>query len=67
MFVPYRTILQRETPVDLLGRVTAVGEAAIAIATLAAPPLGAVLANQAGIASPFLVAATSSRCWPSCW
>jgi MFS family permease len=49
LFVPYRTVLQRETPVNLLGRVTAVGEAAIAIAMLAGPPLGAVLANVAGI------------------
>ncbi len=55
LFVPYRTVLQRETPLYLLGRVTAVGEAAIAIATLAGPPLGAVLANVAGISAPFLL------------
>ncbi len=55
LFVPYRTVLQRETPANLLGRVSAVGEAAIALATLAGPPLGAVLANEAGIAAPFLL------------
>ena len=55
LFVPYRTVLQRETPPNLLGRVTAVGEAAIAIATLVGPPLGAILANMAGISAPFLL------------
>ena len=55
LFVPYRTVLQRETPANLLGRVSAIGEAAIALATLAGPPLGAFLANEAGIASPFLL------------
>jgi MFS family permease len=55
LFVPYRTVLQRETPPNLLGRVTAVGEAAIAIATLVGPPLGAILANTAGISAPFLL------------
>lgn len=55
LFVPYRTVLQRETPTNLLGRVTAIGEAAIAIATLVGPPVGAMLANMAGISAPFLL------------
>jgi hypothetical protein len=54
-FVPYRTVLQRETPLNLLGRVTAVGEAAIAIATLAGTPLGAALANVADFFATFLL------------
>jgi MFS family permease len=55
LFVPYRTVLQRETPRNLVGRVAAVGEAAIAAATLVAPPLGAGLANVAGVPAPFLL------------
>jgi predicted MFS family arabinose efflux permease len=54
LFVPYRVILQRETPQLLLGRVAAVGEAAIAVATLLGPPIGAALANTAGVPFPFL-------------
>jgi MFS family permease len=55
MFVPYRTVQQQETPPHMLGRVTAVSEAATTLAMLAGPPLGALLAQSAGVASPFLL------------
>ncbi|MBA8900867.1 MFS transporter [Phyllobacterium sp. P30BS-XVII] len=55
LFVPYRTVLQKETPPESLGRVTAVGEAVSAIGITAAPPLGAVLAGVAGVPAPYLL------------
>lgn len=54
-FVPYRTLLQRETPPGALGRVTTVGEAVSAVASTAAPPLGAALAGLAGVPAPYLI------------
>jgi MFS family permease len=53
-FVPYRVVLQRETPSSSLGRVTAVGEATSAMSAAAAPPAGALLASWLGISAPFL-------------
>ncbi|MEQ9812454.1 MAG: MFS transporter [Azospirillaceae bacterium] len=54
MMVPYRVLLQRETPAALLGRVTAVGEAVSTMALLAGPPAGALLAGLGGLPLPFL-------------
>ncbi|GAC1040311.1 MFS transporter [Rhizobium sp. No.120] len=54
-FVPYRVVLQKETPLELLGRVTAVGEGLSAAAMMTAPPLGAALAEFAGISAPYLI------------
>ncbi|WP_281412988.1 MFS transporter [Rhizobium sp. BK312] len=54
-FVPYRVVLQRETPLELLGRVVAVGEGLRAVAMMTAPPLGAALAEMAGISAPYLI------------
>lgn len=61
-FVPYRAVLQRETPLELLGRVTAVGEGLSAAAMMAAPPLGAGIAEVAGIATPYLVSGYATAC-----
>lgn len=55
LFVPYRTVLQREAAPAMLGRVTAVGEAAGNAAMLAAPPLGAWIAAAAGVPVPYLL------------
>lgn len=54
MMVPYRVLLQRETPAALLGRVTAVGEAVSTMVLLAGPPTGALLAGLGGLPLPFL-------------
>ncbi|GAC1045643.1 hypothetical protein thsrh120_56480 [Rhizobium sp. No.120] len=48
-FVPYRVVLQREIPLELLGRVAAVGEGLSAAAMMTAPPLGAALAEFADL------------------
>lgn len=55
LFVPYRVVLQKETPLELLGRVSAVGEGLSAAAMMAAPPIGAGLAEIAGVPAPYLV------------
>jgi predicted MFS family arabinose efflux permease len=55
MFVPYRTVQQQETPPHMLGRVAAVSEAVTTLAVLAGPPLGALLAQMGGVATPFLL------------
>ena len=61
-FVPYRVVLQKETPLELLGRVAAVGEGLSAAAMMAAPPLGAGLAEIAGVAAPYLVSGYATAC-----
>ncbi|NRP89052.1 putative multidrug resistance protein MdtD [Ensifer adhaerens] len=61
-FVPYRVVLQKETPLELLGRVTAVGEGLSAAAMMAAPPLGAGLAEIAGVAAPYLISGYATAC-----
>ncbi len=55
IFVPYRTLIQRETPPEAIGRVTTVSEAMSALATATAPPLGALLAGWSGVAAPYLL------------
>jgi len=55
LFVPYRTLVQAETPEAMMGRVTALGESASSLAMMAAPPLGALAATWAGIGAPFLL------------
>lgn len=55
LFVPYRTLVQTETPEPMMGRVTALGESASSLAILAAPPLGAAAAAWGGIGAPFLI------------
>jgi hypothetical protein len=56
MMIPYRAVLQRETPPDRIARVVAAGEAIIIIALMTAPFLGSALASALGIGAPFLVA-----------
>ena len=63
IFVPFRTIQQRETPPGMLGRVTAVSEAVTTVATVAAPPIGAVVAEMAGTPAPFLIAGYLLACF----
>ncbi|MFK0167004.1 MFS transporter [Rhizobium sp. NPDC090279] len=55
LFVPYRVVLQKETPPELIGRVAAVGEGLSAAAMMTAPPIGAGLAEIAGVSAPYLV------------
>ena len=56
MMIPYRAVLQRETPPDRIARVVAAGEAIIIVALMTAPFIGSALASAFGIAAPFLVA-----------
>lgn len=54
-FVPTRTILQNEVSPDRIGRVTALGEAANALAVSTAPFLGTALASATTIGVAFVV------------
>jgi len=56
--VPYRTLVQNESPPDAIGRVVATGEALSIVAMLLAPLTGAFLAEHFGIAMPFIVGGT---------
>lgn len=53
--VPYRALLQHETPPDKMARVVATGEAGSVTAMLSAPFLGGWLVLQFGIGMPFVV------------
>ncbi len=54
MLVPYRTIVQRETPPDRIGRVHASGEAVIVTVMLSAPFIGSAIAETFGTGTAFL-------------
>lgn len=54
MLIPYRTILQQETPPGRMARVSAAGEAATTVAIVTAPFLGSVLASAFSTAAAFL-------------
>ena len=55
MMVPYRAVLQRETPPDRIARVVAAGEAIMIAALMTAPFLGSVINAVAGVGAPFFV------------
>lgn len=55
IWVAYGYILQRETPPDLLGRVSAAATALQTAAGLAGPPLGAYLARRLGVGPVYLI------------
>jgi predicted MFS family arabinose efflux permease len=54
MLVPYRTIVQAETPPDRIARVFATGEALITGVMLSAPFIGSVIATRYGTGAAFL-------------
>jgi MFS family permease len=54
MLVPYRTIVQAETPPDRIARVFAAGEAVITAVMLSAPFIGSAIAASYGTAVAFL-------------
>jgi predicted MFS family arabinose efflux permease len=54
MLVPYRTIIQKETPGDRIARVVATGEAVSMMAMLSAPFLGSLIAETFGVGAAFL-------------
>lgn len=54
MLVPYRTIIQRETPPDRIGRVFAAGEAVTVAVMLSAPFIGSFIAATYGTGAAFL-------------
>ncbi|KZL24694.1 MFS transporter [Pseudovibrio sp. WM33] len=53
--VPYGVIIVKSTPVDLLGRVSSVGEMLQSGITLVAIPIGAIFAEQWFVSMPFFV------------
>jgi hypothetical protein len=53
IWVPFGAILQRETPHELLGRVSATASALYTAVCFAGPPLGALLAQRIGVGSVF--------------
>ena len=55
MMIPYRTVLQRETPPDRIARVVAAGEAVMIAALMTAPFLGSIISSVFGIGAAFLV------------
>jgi MFS family permease len=55
MFVPYGYVLLRETPEELMGRVSASANAVATTAQLVAPPLGAAVAEWRGVGFVFVV------------
>jgi len=55
MIVPYRTIIQTETPQDRIARVSAAGEAVMVAAMLSAPFIGSAIASSYGNGAAFLV------------
>jgi len=54
MLVPYRGIIQRETPPDRIGRVHAAGEAVIMSIMLSAPFIGSLIARLWGTGMAFM-------------
>ncbi|MDB5529262.1 MAG: putative arabinose efflux permease, family [Devosia sp.] len=54
MLVPYRTIIQAETPPDRIARVFATGEALITAVMLSAPFIGSLIATAYGTGAAFL-------------
>jgi predicted MFS family arabinose efflux permease len=54
MLVPYRTIVQAETPPDRIARVFATGEALITAVMLSAPFIGSLIATAYGTGAAFL-------------
>lgn len=54
MLVPYRTIVQTETPPDRIARVFAAGEAVITAVMLSAPFIGSAIAATHGTGAAFL-------------
>ncbi|MEO8686493.1 MAG: MFS transporter, partial [Devosia sp.] len=54
MLVPYRTIIQAETPPDRIARVFAAGEAVITAVMLSAPFIGSFIASRYGTGAAFL-------------
>jgi MFS family permease len=55
MMVPYRTVIQRETPPDRIARVVAAGEAVMIAALMTAPFIGSAITSVAGVGAPFLI------------
>ncbi len=51
--VPYRTIIQTETPPDRIARVFAAGEAVTVVVMLSAPFIGSAIASQFGTGAAF--------------
>ena len=54
MLVPYRAVIQTETPPDRIARVSAAGEAVMIVAMMAAPFLGSLITAGWGVPAPFL-------------
>ncbi len=55
MLVPYRSVIQSETPPDRIARVTSAGEAAMTTAMMSAPLLGSLIVTGFGVPAPFIV------------
>jgi MFS family permease len=55
MLVPYRAVIQTETPPDRIARVSAAGEAVMIVAMMAAPLLGSLITAAWGVPAPFLI------------
>lgn len=55
MLVPYRAVIQSESPPDRIARVTAAGEAVMIVAMMSAPVIGGLITTTWGISAPFLV------------
>jgi predicted MFS family arabinose efflux permease len=55
MLVPYRSVIQSETPPDRIARVTSAGEAAMTTAMMAAPLLGSLVVSSFGVPAPFII------------
>ncbi|WLR43217.1 MFS transporter [Bacillus carboniphilus] len=58
--VPYGYVIQTETTSQLIGRVSAAGQALITFSMLIAPALGATLANLFGVGYVFLISGIAS-------
>jgi MFS family permease len=55
MLVPYRAVIQAETPPDRIARVTSAGEASMTVAMMTAPLLGSLIVTGFGVPAPFIV------------
>lgn len=55
MLVPYRAVIQAETPPDRIARVSAAGEAAMITAMMAAPFLGSLVTAAFDVPAPFIL------------
>jgi hypothetical protein len=55
MLVPYRSVIQSETPLHRIARVTSAGEAAMTIAMISTPLLGSLIVTAFGVPAPFIV------------